>query len=94
MQLDFQLLEKVVVTNDKQRFSINEGLTKIRANQGHSIEIDLALNSTKPPANLYHGTVEKFIASIRDGGLQKMSRQYIHLSNSILNAEKVGSKKR
>jgi putative RNA 2'-phosphotransferase len=93
MQLDFKLLEEVVVTNDKQRFSFNEDLTKIRANQGHSIEIDLALDSAEPPANLYHGTVEKFIESIRQTGLQKMSRQHVHLSKIIETAEKVGSRR-
>lgn len=91
--LDFQTLEEVVITNDKQRFCFNDDLTKIRANQGHSISIDLALIPTEPPAYLYHGTVEKFIPSIRQQGLQKMSRQHVHLSADKITAEKVGSRR-
>lgn len=91
--LNFDLLEGVVTTNDKQRFSFNEDLTKIRASQGHSLDVDLALITTEPPVYLFHGTVEKFIAAIRETGLQKMNRQYVHLSKDKLTAEKVGSRR-
>jgi len=86
-------LEEVVTTNDKQRFIFNESKTKVRANQGHSIEVELDLQSQVPPELLYHGTVEKFVTSIRTEGLQKMSRQHVHLSKDIETAEKVGSRR-
>lgn len=91
--LDFDLLEEVVVTNDKKRFSFNDDLTRIRANQGHSIEVDLALQATEPPDYLYHGTVERFIAPILQAGIQKMNRQHVHLSSDLATAEKVGSRR-
>ncbi|MBN8640822.1 MAG: RNA 2'-phosphotransferase [Flavobacteriales bacterium] len=92
-QLDFDLLEEVVETNDKKRFAFNDDLTKIRANQGHSIEVDLNLNESKPNDFLYHGTVEKFLDAIKKEGLQKMSRQHVHLSKDIETAVKVGSRR-
>lgn len=92
-ELDFDLLEEVLVTNDKKRFAFNEDLSKIRANQGHSIDVELDLNESQPTDFLYHGTVEKFIDSIKKDGLQKMSRQYVHLSKDIETATKVGSRR-
>ncbi|MEM9678900.1 MAG: RNA 2'-phosphotransferase [Bacteroidota bacterium] len=87
-------LIEVVETNDKQRFSFNEDRTKIRANQGHSVKtIDLELKAMTPPKFLYHGTVDKFMASIRKNGLQKMSRQHVHLSKDRETAIKVGSRR-
>jgi len=75
MKFSMDTLEKVVATNDKKRFAFNDDKTKIRANQGHSIKtIDLELKPIEPPMFLYHGTVGKFIVSIREKGLQKMSR--------------------
>lgn len=86
-------LAEVVRDNNKQRFSFNEDKTKIRANQGHSINVDLGLKSVKPPENLYHGTVNKFLDSIKEGGLIKVSRQHVHLSIDIPTAVSVGSRR-
>lgn len=86
-------LEEIVETNDKQRFAFNADHTKIRASQGHSIDIDLALAPQQPPEFLFHGTVAKFLDGIRKDGLQKMSRQYLHLSHDRHTAEKVGSRR-
>ncbi len=86
-------LEKVVRTNDKQRFSFNDTGTRIRANQGHSIKIDLDLEPRTPPDTLYHGTVAKFLESIQQQGLKKMSRHHVHLSSDVETARKVGQRR-
>lgn len=86
-------LEEVVETNDKQRFTFNEDKTKIRASQGHSISIDLELKEQEPPEYLYHGTVAKFMDSIKSQGLKKISRQHVHLSYERETATKVGSRR-
>jgi putative RNA 2'-phosphotransferase len=86
-------LEEVVVKNDKQRFSFNGDKTKIRANQGHSVEVELQLEKEIPPITLYHGTVERFLTPIRAEGLQKMSRHHVHLSKDKETAEKVGNRR-
>ncbi|MCX2584478.1 RNA 2'-phosphotransferase [Pedobacter sp. MR22-3] len=70
-KIDFGLLDYIVVNNDKKRFAFNDDKTKIRANQGHSISVELNLNETKPLEYLYHGTVAKFISNIKMQGLQK-----------------------
>lgn len=93
MAIDFDLLEEIVFTNDKKRFSFNDDLSKIRANQGHSVAIDLALTATMPPEKLYHGTVAQFMEAIKVNGLQKMSRQHVHLSKDIDTAKKVGARR-
>lgn len=89
---DLEELKQMVADNDKQRFKLNEDCTKIRANQGHSIEIDINLPPTTPPEFLYHGTATRFLGDIRKTGLQKMSRQHVHLSADKITAEKVGSR--
>lgn len=86
-------LEEVVITNDKQRFAFNADHSKIRANQGHSIKVELNLEEKEPPSFLYHGTVAKFMQSIRKDGLMKMDRQHVHLSKDKTTAEKVGSRR-
>lgn len=86
-------LEKIVAESDKQRFSFDETKTRIRANQGHSIEVDLQLLPQIPPDVLYHGTAKQFISSILESGLQKMSRHHVHLSPDIETAKKVGSRR-
>lgn len=91
--LDFASLEEIVATNDKKRFAFNDDKTKIRASQGHSVTIDLALNEIIPPEALFHGTVEKFMSEIKLKGLLKMSRQHVHLSNDKETAIKVGSRR-
>ncbi|UJB17943.1 MULTISPECIES: RNA 2'-phosphotransferase [Lysobacter] len=86
------LIDEVVRDNDKQRFAISEDGLRIRANQGHSIEVDLALTALEPPATLYHGTATRFAKSIRNLGLVKQSRQHVHLSSDQATAIKVGSR--
>lgn len=86
-------LLEVVSTNDKQRFALNEDATKIRANQGHSVDVELDLEATVPPDILYHGTVVKFLDSIKATGLKKMQRWHVHLSRDEETAIKVGNRR-
>ena len=90
--LNIQLLEEIVTTNDKQRFAFNDDKTKIRANQGHSITVELDLEDKMPPEILYHGTAERFLGSILKNGILKQSRQQVHLSANIDTAKKVGAR--
>lgn len=90
--LDADLLEEIVRTDEKQRYSFNEDHTLIRANQGHSIPVDVELEEMIPPAILYHGTGEKYVASIDREGLIPKSRLYVHLSSDEETARKVGSR--
>lgn len=82
----------VVANNDKQRFVISEDGQKIRANQGHSVSIDLGLKSSLPPDILYHGTATRFLEAIMEQGLKKMNRQHVHLSPDLTTASKVGGR--
>ena len=91
--LTFSDLETVVKDNDKQRFSFNEAKTKIRANQGHSVNIDLQLEPLIPPAILYHGTHQKVVKTILKEGLKKMARHHVHLFERKETALKVGSRR-
>ncbi len=91
-KIDMETLEEIVHTDEKQRYSFNEDKTKIRANQGHSIQVDLGLKEKEPPEFLYHGTAERFIASIYEKGLLPMGRQYVHLSKEEETALKVGKR--
>ena len=86
-------LEYVVANKAKLRFAFNEDKSKIRANQGHSIQVDLALQPVIPPNLLYHGTVARFLDSIKQNGLQKMNRQHVHLRPDIETAINVGSRR-
>lgn len=90
--LDMDLLEEIVRTDEKQRYSFNEDHTLIRANQGHSIPVDVELEEKNPPNVLYHGTGEKYVSSIDEQGLVSKSRLYVHLSADIPTAKKVGSR--
>ena len=90
--LDMATLEEIVRTDDKQRYSFNEDKTLIRANQGHSIPVDVELQRVEPPQTLYHGTGEKYAASIESIGLIPKSRLYVHLSGDVATAETVGSR--
>lgn len=87
------VLQHVVATNAKKRFSFNEDKTKIRASQGHSVEVELGYTACPPPAFLYHGTVNRFMASILKDGLQKMNRHHVHLSADIATASIVGQRR-
>ena len=86
------MLEEIVATDEKQRYSFNSDKTLIRANQGHSIPVDVELEETLPPDILYHGTGEKFISSINKLGLIPKSRLYVHLSKDIDTAITVGKR--
>lgn len=91
-KINIDLLEEIVKTDNKGRYSFNEDKTKIRANQGHSIKVDVELKEIIPPDILYHGTAERFITNILDKkqGLKPMSRLYVHLSKDYNTAIKVG----
>ena len=91
-EINREILEEIVRTDNKQRYSFNEDKTLIRANQGHSIPVDVELEEVEPPKYLYHGTGEKFRESIDAEGLKPKSRLYVHLSEDIETATKVGSR--
>jgi putative RNA 2'-phosphotransferase len=86
-------LDEVVARCDKQRFAFDETGTRIRANQGHSAEVDLQLVPTEPPTELFHGTPERNVAAIPRDGLLKMARHHVHLSPDIATATKVGKRR-
>lgn len=88
--ITMDLLEEIVLTDDKMRYSFNEDKTLIRANQGHSIPVDVELEEAIPPEYLYHGTGEKYVASIDRQGLIPKSRLYVHMSSDLDTALKVG----
>ncbi|MDX1933075.1 MAG: RNA 2'-phosphotransferase [Capsulimonadales bacterium] len=83
-------LDEIVRENDKQRFAFDATGTKIRANQGHSVEVDLELSPAEPPEVLYHGTGAGSVEAIRREGLKKMRRHHVHLSADRETAERVG----
>mgnify|MGYP004608892867 CR=1 FL=1 len=88
----FDDLEIIVNTDNKQRYSFNEDRTLIRANQGHSIPVDVELKETTPPGVLWHGTGEKYVESIDQQGLVPKSRLYVHLSSDMDTAKIVGAR--
>lgn len=86
-------LELIVKNDNKNRFAISPDGINIRANQGHSIDIELGLPAVQPPEYLYHGTVEKYMPWIRKEGLRKMSRHHVHLSEDLETATQVASRR-
>ena len=90
MPLTREMLEEIVRTDNKQRYSFSPDHQRIRANQGHSIPVDVELKQTVPPDTLYHGTGEKYVESILREGLLPKSRLYVHLSRDAATAEQVG----
>ena len=90
--LSRELIQKVVATNAKQRFILSEDGLRIRANQGHSVKVDLGLEALMPPAQLYHGTADRFMPAILAGGLKPMNRHHVHLSEDLDTASKVGAR--
>ncbi|EKU78491.1 RNA 2'-phosphotransferase [Veillonella seminalis] len=90
--IDMATLEEIVRTNNKQRFSFDKTHTKIRANQGHSIEVDVELQEAVPPEILYHGTGEKSVVAIDEKGLLPMNRLHVHLSGDEETAIRVGKR--
>ena len=91
-RIDRELLEEIVRTDNKQRYSFNEDKTYIRANQGHSVPVDVGLKDQEPPVFLYHGTAAGFLASIEREGLKPMGRLYVHLSKDVETAVNVGKR--
>lgn len=91
-EFNMDILEEIVRTDDKQRYSFNEDKTLIRANQGHSVLVDVELEEMEPPVELWHGTGEKFVTSIDRQGLIPKSRLYVHLSKDKETAVKVGKR--
>lgn len=91
-RLNRQQLEQICANCEKQRFKISDDGLRIRANQGHTVKIDLALPEAMPPAVLYHGTASRFIASIFEKGLQAGSRQHVHMTDDLATAKKVGAR--
>jgi len=90
MALTRELILEVVATSDKQRFALDAAGRRIRANQGHSVDIDLALAPCEPPAVLFHGTAEANVAAIRAEGLKPGRRRHVHLSADAATAMAVG----
>lgn len=85
-------LEEVVRRNDKQRFAFDESGRRIRASQGHSVDIDLGLEALEPPELLFHGTTTAALERVLETGLQRMSRHHVHLSIDEETAQRVGSR--
>ena len=90
--LSEELIREVVDTNDKQRFALSQDGQRIRASQGHSVNIELGLEPVEPPPSLYHGTATRFLESIEAHGLRPGNRQHVHLSADIETAIKVGQR--
>ncbi len=85
-------VQEIVATNDKQRFELSPDGERIRASQGHSLQVDLGLAPQTPPDRLYHGTTLRFLGSILREGLKRQGRQHVHLSVDIATATKVGQR--
>lgn len=82
-------LKEIVQTDEKERYSFSDDEKKIRANYGHSVQVDLELKPTVPPDILYHGTCKERVDSIKKAGLNKGSRLYVHLTSSEFSATKL-----
>ena len=83
-------LNEVVATSDKRRFALSDDGLRIRANQGHSIEVDLGLDPVSPPEILFHGTASRFVGSVMATGLERRSRHHVHLTEDVEIGEAVG----
>lgn len=90
--MSLELLKEVVATNDKQRFAFSADGLLIRANQGHSVTVDLGLQPSTPPDRLYHGTASRFLGGIWQEGLQKRARHHVHLTANLDVANAVGQR--
>ena len=86
------VLEEIVATSDKKRFTLSEDGKRIRAAQGHSVEVALGIEPVVPPETLYHGTATRFLEPIRAEGLKPGSRQQVHLSADEVTAHAVGTR--
>ncbi len=87
------LLDEIVATSDKQRFALSADRQRIRANQGHSVSVDLGYEPAEPPELLYHGTPERSVPAIRREGLLKMARHHVHLSENVAQTLAVGARR-
>ena len=92
VEIDRETLARVVAENDKQRFALSPDGRRIRASQGHSVEVDLGLEPRTPPERLYHGTASRFVDSIRASGLHAARRTHVHLSADEETARRVGAR--
>jgi putative RNA 2'-phosphotransferase len=92
--ITLQELQQIVAGSDKQRFALSGDGTRVRANQGHSVPVDLGLAPLEPPTILYHGTVARFVDAIRGEGLVRGSRMFVHLSADIATAKIVAGRRR
>ncbi len=88
--ISIEQLQAIVADNDKQRFAFSDDGKRIRASQGHSVEVDLGYKSSVPPGTLFHGSAEQFVSGIKKGGLVKGKRHDVHLSLSVETATSVG----
>jgi putative RNA 2'-phosphotransferase len=91
--IDAEELEEIVATSDKQRFALSPDGTRIRANQGHSVAVDLGLPPATPPEILFHGTVRRFLDPIRAQGLLRRARTHVHLSAETATARVVAGRR-
>lgn len=87
-----EILEEIVITDDKNRYSFSDDKRKIRANQGHSVPVDVQLKKVVPPDKLYHGTATKSLEGIKKNGIHSAKRLYVHLSRDIETARIVGAR--
>jgi putative RNA 2'-phosphotransferase len=90
--IDRDTLIEIVLTNSKRRFTLSEDGTRIRAAQGHSVDVELGLKPVQPPETLFHGTALRFVAAIRKDGLKPGRRRHVHLSGDEMTAISVGSR--
>jgi putative RNA 2'-phosphotransferase len=86
-------LMQIVAESDKQRFSLSPDGQRIRANQGHSVSVELGYEPATPPVHLYHGTVDRFLQPIRAEGLKRGARHHVHLSATPETARQVGARR-
>ena len=91
--LTLDMLNEIVAEDAKQRYAVSEDGLRIRANQGHSIEVDLELKAAIPPVTLYHGTYTDAVAVIMKQGLKKMKRHHVHLSADPVKAKEIGARR-
>ena len=92
-RVERDLLDEIVATNDKRRFTFSSDLARIRASQGHSVAVDLGLAPSAPPERLYHGTVARFLPAILEEGLRPGARRHVHLSATPEVAVEVGRRR-
>ena len=85
-------IERVIAESDKQRFTLSADGQKIRANYGHSVDVNLDLEPAAPPERLFHGTARRTLPAIREEGLRPQSRQFVHLSATREEAKRVGQR--